>query len=65
MTNFILDIKDNYLSVELNSNCLTSIDLLSPLRICELSSNYKLNHIESYLKIIDKVRFSALRWCIV
>ena len=65
MTNIILNIKDNYLSVELNSNYLTSIDLLSPLRICELSSNYKLNHIESYLKIIDKVRFRALQWCIV
>ena len=65
MSNFILNIKDNYLSVELNSNYLTSIDLLSPLRICELSSNYKLNNIESYLKIIDKVRFRALRWRIV
>jgi hypothetical protein len=65
MSNFILNIKDNYLSVELNSNCLTSIDLLSPLRICELHSSYKLNHIESYLKIIDKVRFRALRWRIV
>ena len=65
MSNFILNIKDNSLSVGLYANCLTFMILPPPLRICEQSSKYKLNHIESYLKNIDKVRFRALRWRIV
>ena len=65
MSKFILNIKDSNLLVGVDSNYLTITILPPPLRICELCRKYKLNHIESYLKIIDKVRFRALQWRIV
>ena len=56
---------DFALKVDCNVNLLTFSILPPPLRFCSNCLYYKLNPFLSYLKIINKVRFRALQYCIV
>ena len=53
----------------LKVNCTVNLlvfSILPPLlRFCSICLYYKLNPFLSYLKIINKVRFRALQYCIV